>query len=207
MEARNAHRGRRTPRQARSRATVDAIVLAAAQILRDRGEAAVTTAGVARRAGVSVGSLYQYFADREAILAELRTRHGRWLADATRHGIEGDGQLPLRARVRRTLERMLELHGSGDPLRDAAAAPLSPEQRKAFRAQTESFLRAHADALRPLDPALASALITRAAEALIYDMSRDEPEWLRHPDFLDELAQLVLGYLAPLDPQASSEGE
>lgn len=203
MKPKNDDGGRRTPRQARSRATVDAIVLAAAQILRDQGEAAVTTARVAQRAGVSVGSLYQYFADREALLAELRERHGRWLADATRHGIERDGELPLRVQVRRTLERMVELHGSGDPLRDAAAAPLSPEQRKAFRAQTETFLRAHADALRPNDPALVSALITRAAEALIYDMSRDEPEWLRHPDFIDEVTRLVLGYLAP---QASSEG-
>lgn len=65
---------RKKPAQARSRATVEAILEAAARILRDRGPGAVTTNGVAELAGVSVGSLYQYFPSREAILAELVRR-------------------------------------------------------------------------------------------------------------------------------------
>lgn len=62
---------RRRPAQGRSRATVAAILEAAARILRHGGEAALTTAAVAERAGVSIGSLYAYFDGREAILLAL----------------------------------------------------------------------------------------------------------------------------------------
>lgn len=65
---------RKKPAQARSRATVEAILEAATRILRDQGLAGLTTNRVAERAGVSVGSLYQYFPSREAILAELVRR-------------------------------------------------------------------------------------------------------------------------------------
>ncbi|WP_167766903.1 TetR/AcrR family transcriptional regulator [Jannaschia formosa] len=57
--------------QARSRATIAAIREATARILAERGLGAVTTNAVAERAGVSIGSLYQYFPGRDAILADL----------------------------------------------------------------------------------------------------------------------------------------
>ena len=65
---------RRRPRQARSRATWEAIVEAAAQILERRGPAGFTTNEVAERAGVSIGTLYQYFADKHALLAAAARR-------------------------------------------------------------------------------------------------------------------------------------
>jgi AcrR family transcriptional regulator len=65
---------RRSPRQSRSRATWEAIVEAAAQILERRGPAALNTNAIAERAGVSVGSLYQYFPDKHAVLAAAARR-------------------------------------------------------------------------------------------------------------------------------------
>lgn len=65
---------RRSPKQARSRATVEAIVEAAAQILERGGPAALNTNDVAERAGVSVGTLYQYFPDKQAILIAAARR-------------------------------------------------------------------------------------------------------------------------------------
>ncbi|PLX36593.1 MAG: TetR/AcrR family transcriptional regulator [Hyphomicrobiales bacterium] len=62
---------RKQPRQARSQATVAAILEAAARILETDGLPAFTTNAVAERAGVSIGSLYQYFPAREALLATL----------------------------------------------------------------------------------------------------------------------------------------
>lgn len=65
------HQPRKTAQQARSRATQEAILEATARILESRGRAALTTNEIARRAGVSIGSLYQYFPNKQAILATL----------------------------------------------------------------------------------------------------------------------------------------
>jgi AcrR family transcriptional regulator len=65
---------RRRPRQSRSRATFDAILEAAAQVLERDGPAGFTTASVAERAGVSIGTLYQYFSDKQAILLAAAER-------------------------------------------------------------------------------------------------------------------------------------
>lgn len=67
---------RKLPRQARSRALVDAILDAAAHILATQGREALNTNMVAEKAGVSIGSLYQYFPNREAIIAAVADRHG-----------------------------------------------------------------------------------------------------------------------------------
>lgn len=69
-----AHTPRKQARQARARATRDAIVEAAARILEQEGSAAATTNRIAERAGVSIGSLYQYFPDKQCIFAELLRR-------------------------------------------------------------------------------------------------------------------------------------
>jgi len=65
---------RKTPRQARSRDTVEVICTAATRVLDDGGLAAVTTNRVAERAGVSIGSLYEYFPNRDALLIALTRR-------------------------------------------------------------------------------------------------------------------------------------
>jgi AcrR family transcriptional regulator len=66
---------RKRPQQARSRATIDAILDAAAHILGERGWAGLTTNSVAQAAGASIGSLYQYFPDKLALIDAVRRRH------------------------------------------------------------------------------------------------------------------------------------
>lgn len=65
---------RTRPTQARARFTVEAILGAADEILRTQGVDAVTTRNIAQRAGVSVGAIYQYFPDKEAILVQISKR-------------------------------------------------------------------------------------------------------------------------------------
>ncbi len=66
---------RKTPRQARSQATVDRILDVAARFFDTRGYKGTTTNHIAEGAGVSVGSLYQYFPNKDALLTALATRH------------------------------------------------------------------------------------------------------------------------------------
>jgi AcrR family transcriptional regulator len=74
---------RKKPQQRRSRVTIDTIFEAAIQVLLANGLDRITTIQIADRAGVSVGSLYQYFPNKNALLAAIVRRHVGQVADAT----------------------------------------------------------------------------------------------------------------------------
>jgi len=75
-------KARKQPRQARAKATVDAIFEATIQVLLSDGLSSLTTTRVAERAGVSVGTMYQYFPRKQALLFALLERHLKAVADA-----------------------------------------------------------------------------------------------------------------------------
>ena len=130
---------RKLARQARSGATVEVIVEAAARILETAGPVGFTTNAIAERAGVSVGSLYQYFPNKDAITRALIRRELATLEAA----IEGarEARAPLRSFIeaavaqqlrRPALARLLDIEedrlaaaGDVDPVRDRVVAALS----------------------------------------------------------------------------------
>lgn len=79
---------RRSPAHDGSQEIVEAILVAAATLVDERGLHGLTTNHIARRAGVSVGSLYRYFPDKESIIAELDLRYRRAAADRLVRGLE-----------------------------------------------------------------------------------------------------------------------
>ena len=98
---------RKTPSQARSTWTLDVILQAAAQVLEGGGEDSLTTKTVAERAGVSIGTLYQYFPNRDAILVALADREAqrigermRTLIDQHPNSREDPGRVMVRALIR-----------------------------------------------------------------------------------------------------------
>src|SRR5713101_5149156 len=91
---------RRIPRQARAGETVALILEATAQVLEAGGMPAFTTNAVAERAGVSIGTLYQYFADKNALLLALaRQQMKRALGDVAQ-ALQGGGDGTMEGRVR-----------------------------------------------------------------------------------------------------------
>ncbi|MGA0600413.1 helix-turn-helix domain-containing protein [Caulobacter sp. KR2-114] len=110
---------RRRPRQARSRATYDSILQAALEVLARDGAGRLTTNRVAERAGVSIGTLYQYFPDKTAIL----------LAAARREALAGTSLAGCKALLDALARRLEELLGGG--LAGAAGAVASRAARRA----------------------------------------------------------------------------
>ena len=102
-EASDREKPRKAPLQARSRATYEAILEATARILEAEGLAGVTTNRVAERAGVSIGSLYQYFPAREAMLAELVKRMRIEMSARLIEVSEGGRHLPLEEAIPRMM--------------------------------------------------------------------------------------------------------
>src|ERR1700753_916826 len=90
---------RKAPKQARSTELVATILQAAAQVLAGEGASRFTTAWVAEKAGVSIGSLYQYFPNKASILFRLQSDEWRQTSDLLR-GILEDAQSPPPQRLR-----------------------------------------------------------------------------------------------------------
>lgn len=82
-------RSRRRPTQARARQTVDAILEAAAEIFDAHGFDGGTTERIVARAGVSVGSMYQYFPDKSALLLALADRYREDMEALQRRWLDG----------------------------------------------------------------------------------------------------------------------
>lgn len=105
---------RKRPRQARAEATVAAVIEAGARILEEGGLEGFNTNAVARRAGVSVGSLYQYFPGKDAIMAALIRREAAAFDKALTEALRGVTRLGLAGAIF-TLARVAVAHQSARP--------------------------------------------------------------------------------------------
>jgi AcrR family transcriptional regulator len=129
-------RPRKTPRQARSASTVEAIIEAAARILEREGHGGFSTNAVAETAGVSIGSLYQYFPRKEALIGALIAREkGQLISRVRAAATQPTGAEALRAVIeacvehqlcRPTLARLLDFEEARLPL-DAEIQRLGDE--------------------------------------------------------------------------------
>jgi AcrR family transcriptional regulator len=202
MTAALALQPRKDPVQNRSRAMVETIVEAAARVLETEGAAGFNTNAVAARAGVSVGSLYQYFPGKQALVAELSRRGAETLlaaleaaADRSGSDLEGDirrlaraavawqGARPDLARALDQLEEGLGLassaEGTSGRIRDLIIRLLAAHQA----APGAILAEAAEDIL-----ALARSLIDRAAARGAIDQ----------PGLENRLAGAICGYLGAL---------
>jgi len=130
---------RKRPQQARSAALVGAILEAAAQVLRDEGATRFTTARVAERAGVSIGSLYQFFPNKASLLFRLQAEEWRETA-ALLSGLLGDAAKPPGERLRNAALAFVRTEFDEAQLREALgdAAPLYRHAPEAERARASA---------------------------------------------------------------------
>ena len=169
----------RQARQARSRATVEAIVEAAAQILARDGWDRVNTNAIARRAGVSVGSVYEYFANKQAILDTIIDRHLTRGEEVLREGAElVDADTGPAAVVRLLVEGFVTVHRDDPQLHRALSSevPLSKRQRDRIDAVREQAVALVTAALagHVERPEIKATLLVDAADALAHRWLIDE---------------------------------
>ena len=101
---------RKLPRQSRAQSTVEAILEAATQVLTQGGLAAFNTNAIAQRAGVSIGSLYQYFPGKDAVMAELIARQHRRQIASILALLDLPTDLPLEQRVQQWVRAVMQHH-------------------------------------------------------------------------------------------------
>jgi len=192
---------RKTPRQARSQATVEAILAAATRVLSRESLAGFNTNRVAEVAGVSVGSLYQYFPNKAALVVALIDRDHCALADA----LEGLLASPAPASLHDTLQALAKLlieQQYGDPV---YAAAIDHEERRLptgthvqsadvrFAAVTQSLIARHRREIAKALPAGAPRDLLVIARAMVEadsESARKPPE-----DLQDRIVRALEGYL------------
>jgi AcrR family transcriptional regulator len=103
-------KARKVPGQARSQETVNVILEAGARILESDGLHAFNTNAIAERAGVSIGSLYQYFPNKDAILLALIGRFEEALHDAVVNAMQGGKGQELKPRLRLLVRALVVAH-------------------------------------------------------------------------------------------------
>ncbi len=194
--------GRRKPSQQRSQQTVTAILDAAARVFEERGFDAGTTNHVAERAGVSIGSLYEYFPNKDAMVValverELEAERAKLLA------ILAPATTPaeLAGQLRGFVETLVEFHARRPALHRILfeQADHPPAAHACVLRFEESLAHALAESLRRAlpsrsDPDTAAHLIVQTTESLAHRFVLRGIHDLDRAGFVAELTRLLLGY-------------
>jgi AcrR family transcriptional regulator len=197
---------RRLPRQDRAHATVEAILQAAAELFAKHGYARTTTNKIAVRAGVSVGSLYQYFPDKDAVLARLLEQHQQDVHRvlALSLGELTDPGVGLEDGVRRLLQRLVDLHLERPDLTRALGPDVLGQSRIGLHTHGEGveFMDRVAVVLerrpdvRQGDHRAMAAVIEQASGTLTRWLIHEAPGRVDRAVLQEECVQLIVRYLA-----------
>lgn len=197
---------RKRPRQQRSQETFDAILEAAAQLFEQHGYAAATTNRIAERAGVSIGSLYQYFPNKDALLYALGERHMLQLVEALGAVFARlrEEAPPLEETVRTLVGALADLHRT-DPVTHRLLydqAPRPPEAAAQLRGVQTAMAREVEHHLHRLgvggpDRVLTALLLVQAAEAQVHGALLDPPTGRSPEEVVEAVVVLCLRSLRP----------
>ncbi|CAH2601995.1 TetR/AcrR family transcriptional regulator [Rhodovastum atsumiense] len=197
---------RKQPRQARSAELVATILEAAVRVLAQEGAGRFTTARVAEKAGVSVGSLYQYFPNKAAILFRLQHDEWRQNTDMLRAILE-DTSRPPPERLRRLVHAFIRSECEEAAMREALedAAPLyrdAPEARAA-KASGEHIIRTFLREALPGAPDATVASTAGLIKATLSAVGRQFSGTPRTPDEIashaEAMSDMFCAYLERLD--------
>ncbi|MCP2072299.1 UNVERIFIED_ORG: AcrR family transcriptional regulator [Pseudomonas lini] len=197
---------RKQPRQARSTELVSAVLQAAVQVLATQGARRFTMARVAERAGVSVGSVYQYFPNKAAILFRLQSDEWRQTCEMLRNILQDNGKLPFE-RLRTLVQAFIQSECDEALIRVALsdAAPLyrdAPEAQEA-RASTEQAMGLFMQEVLPTAAAehrtLAADLITTTLSAGGKQFSATPRSPAEIEKYAQAMADMFCAYLASLE--------
>ncbi|AZE23561.1 Transcriptional regulator, AcrR family [Pseudomonas chlororaphis subsp. aureofaciens] len=196
---------RKAPKQARSTELVAAILEAATQVLAREGAQRFTTARVAEKAGVSIGSLYQYFPNKAAILFRLQSDEWQQTTQMLRSILEDLGKAPLerlRVLVRVFIQSECEEARMRVALNDAAPLYRDAPEAQAVKAQGERIFQAFMEEALPDAPqatrALAADLITTTLSSVGKEFSESPRSAAEIQTYADAMADMFCAYLTQL---------
>jgi AcrR family transcriptional regulator len=197
---------RKSASQARSRLTIDALLEATARVLTKEGYDRASTNKIAAVAGVSIGSLYQYFPSKEALVAAVIDRHMHDMLQLVREALIKAAPRPIEVAARELVSIMLDAHRI-DPKLHRVLVEQVPRTRRLENIESieretyglvRDYLEAHRDQLDVADPDVAAFVCVTAVEALTHAAVVRRPEILTDEKagrLVDDVTRLIVGYL------------
>lgn len=194
---------RKLPRQSRSKASYQAILDAAARVLVDVGYDKATTNSIAEVAGVSIGTLYEYFPGKEAIYAAVRARLNEvgfaiLTAEAESFSALSPGDaidLVVQARIDAVLIDPVLHCRLNDQVPHYVTQDQTDGMLDAFFDIAKGFLQIHNAAVRDQTPDVMANLAMRTVHAVVENLALFEPEKLEDQQYIDELKLMMRHYL------------
>jgi AcrR family transcriptional regulator len=192
--------------QERSRQTVDVLLEATARILVKEGYDKASTNRIALAAGVSVGSLYQYFPSKEALVAAVIDRHMQEMLDLVRKELIKVASSPIEVAARTLIVAMIEAHRVDPKLhrvlieqtpRTGRLENVEAMDREAHRL-VRAYLEAHRADIGVTDLDTAAFVCVKTVEALTHAVVLGEPRIFRDErieHFTSEVTRLIVQYL------------
>ncbi|CUI93131.1 TetR/AcrR family transcriptional regulator [Achromobacter xylosoxidans] len=194
---------RKSPRQQRSQQTVDTILQATARVLAEHGYAGTNTNRIAETAGVSVGSLYQYFPNKNALIAALHDRHDKQMLALIDEVLDGNPAATLRERVAAIVAASLHAHLLEPALHRVLERefPLFDQPRDHSRADQDihrrmrHLLELHREEIAQQDRELATYVVLRIMESLVHAVALEPPAGFDPRQLEGAVVDAVMGYL------------
>jgi len=205
---------RKQPQQARSRVTVTAILDAMTRILDREGPGAATTTRVAEVAGISIGTLYQYFSHRDAILDALQDREFERAVEMMQRVLGAPGvHGPARDVARDVIQGLLALYAEAPGLHRVLALEglrVTPTDRvQAFDNRVCSlvrgFLAVSSLPIRRNNLEAAAFVVFQSVRASMLARMLEDPPGLDDETLTEELTDMVLRYLLDESPSSTKK--
>lgn len=197
---------RKAPSQERAEATVQALLDATAAELLEGGYDRMSTNKIAKRAGVSVGSLYQYFPNKEAIVAALRRRSADKERENVRAALADLDQADLPVVVRGAIKAVIASYLTEPELRKAYATEVPPiggltphwENDRLVMQILLDWIERHPGRVKAHDFEMKLFIVLHAVDGAVRQALLQNPAFLETEPFVEELTKLVTGYLERL---------
>ena len=207
LMARKLHTNpRKSASQERSRLTVDTIVEATTRVLIKEGYDRASTNKIAAVAGVSIGSLYQYFPSKEALVAAVSERHSREVLQLLRKALARVAAGPIKVAAHEFVSAAIDAHRVNPRLHRVLAEQVPRigrlESVEAINQESyaliRGYLEAHREEIDVDDLDVAVFIVVTAVEALTHAAVLQRPDILtddKAEKFADEVTDLVVRYL------------
>jgi AcrR family transcriptional regulator len=209
MPSKRSTNPRKLPQQDRSRVTVEAILEATTHILTEEGYEKANTNRIADRAGISIGSLYQYFPNKEALMAALMEQHSNEIVELVESKLQLLFDAPLKMAISELVKAVIAAHTINPRLHQVLneEIPLSARLHQMQKADEriskmlKAYLSRCQEHIQPQNLDMTVFILSRTVESLCHAAVIEQPELVSNSHFEQEVSNMLLLYLKGFAPK------